>query len=102
MSVRQAGHRAVAVTAKGARLRVRVQPRAAANEITGVRDGVLQVRVTAPPEGGKANAAVRRLIARRLRVGVTRVEVVRGASAREKSLQIEGFTDDGLRSALGL
>jgi uncharacterized protein len=85
-----------------AELRVRVQPRAAANEIAGVRDGVLLVRVTAPPAGGKANEAVRKLIARRMRMGVTRVEIVRGASARDKVLrlhgvpneQIEGFLED--------
>ena len=45
------------------RLRVRVQPRAGANEIAGVRNGVLVVRVTAPPEGGRANDAVRKVIA---------------------------------------
>ena len=49
-----------------------------------MRGGVLQVRVTAAPADGKANDAVRRLIAKRLRVGVTRVEIVRGASSRDK------------------
>jgi uncharacterized protein len=78
-----------------AELRVRVQPRASANEITGVRDdGVLVVRVAAPPAEGKANDAVRRLIARRLRVGVSRVEIVRGGAARDKVLRIEGVTQE--------
>ena len=77
-----------------AELRVRVQPRAAANEIAGVRDGVLLVRVTAPPADGKANDALRKLIARRLRMGVTRVEIVRGASTREKVLRLHGIPDE--------
>jgi uncharacterized protein (TIGR00251 family) len=83
-------------------LQVRVQPRAARNEITGMRGGALQMRVTAPPEGGKANAAVRKLVARRLRVGVTRVAVVRGASSRQKTLSVQGFSDEELQRALGL
>jgi uncharacterized protein (TIGR00251 family) len=80
----------------GAELRVRVQPRASANEIAGVRDGVLLVRVTAPPADGKANDAVRKLIARRLRIGVTRVEIVRGASTRDKVLRLHGVPDEQL------
>ena len=81
------------------RLRVRVQPRAGANEIAGAREGVVLVRVTAPPEGGKANDAVRKLVARRLRIGVTRVRVVRGAGARDKVLEVEGLTDAELRAS---
>ncbi len=102
MPLRKARDRAGAVSTRAARLRVRVQPRAAANEIAGARDGVLLVRVTAPPADGRANDAVRKLIARRLRVGVTRVEVVRGASARDKVLQISDFSDEEAHTALGL
>ena len=81
-------------------LRVRVHPRASANQITGVRDGVLLVRVTAPPADGKANDAVRKLVARRLRVGVTRVELVRGAGAREKVLRLHGVSPGQVRRFL--
>lgn len=76
-----------------AEVRVRVTPRAGRNEIAGVRDGVLLVRVTAPPEGGKANKAVCRLIARGLKVAPSRVAIVRGAGAREKVLRVEGASE---------
>jgi len=85
-----------------AELRVRVQPRASANEITGARDGVLLVRVTAPPADGRANDAVCKLIARRLRVGVTRVAVVRGGAARDKVLSIDGVTQEQLNAVFPL
>ncbi len=81
---------------------MRVRPRAGANEIGEARDGVLLVRVTAPPAGGKANEAVRKLVARRLRVGVTRVEIVRGAGTRDKLLRVEGVTDSQVRAAFPL
>jgi uncharacterized protein (TIGR00251 family) len=90
------------VSEERATLRVRVQPRARADEIAGEREGALLVRVTAPPEGGRANEAVRRLIARRLRIGPTRVEVVRGAASRDKLVRVRGVSDAEARRALGL
>jgi uncharacterized protein (TIGR00251 family) len=79
-----------------AELRVRVQPRAGRNEVARARDGTLLVRVTAPPEGGKANDAVRKLIARQLRVGISRVAIVRGAASRDKVVSVEGLSSADL------
>jgi uncharacterized protein (TIGR00251 family) len=81
---------------------VRLQPRARANAIVGERDGVVVVRVTAPPLQGRANEALCRLIAKRARVGVGRVSVVRGAGAREKVVRVEGIDSEELRRALEL
>ena len=83
-----------------AQLRVRVTPRAARNEIAGERDGVLLVRVTAPPEGGKANSAVCRVIAKALCIAPSRVTVARGAGSRQKSLRVEGVDQKRLKAAL--
>lgn len=77
-------------------LRVRVTPRAGRNEIAGERDGVLLVRVTAPPEGGRANMAVCRLIARALRIAPSRVKVARGAGSRDKVLRVDGAEQSDL------
>jgi uncharacterized protein len=83
-----------------AELRVRVTPRAGRNEVAGERDGVLLVRVTAPPEGGKANAAACRVIARALGIAPSRVTVARGAGSRQKSLRVEGVDQKRLKAAL--
>ncbi len=80
---------------------VRLQPRARANEIVRERDGVLVVRVTAPPLDGRANEALCRLIAKRARVGVRSVSVIRGAGARAKVVRVEGLGLEQLRAALG-
>jgi len=82
------------------RLALRVQPRSSKNEIAGERAGALLVRVTAPPVDGKANAAVRRLIAKRLGVPARRVSIVGGVSSREKLVEVDGIGDDELRRAL--
>jgi uncharacterized protein (TIGR00251 family) len=79
------------------RVAVRVQPRATRDEISGERDGALVVRVTAPPVEGKANEAVRTLLAKRLGVARGRVKVVRGASSRDKLVEVEGVDAEALR-----
>jgi uncharacterized protein (TIGR00251 family) len=79
---------------------VRLQPRARTSEILGERDGVLVVRVSAPPAEGQANDALCRLIAKQARVGVRRVSISRGARAREKVVRIEGVDPEHLSAAL--
>lgn len=74
----------------GGEVRVRVTPRASADEIAGERDGVLLIRVSAPPVDSKANAAACRLLARCLGVRAAKVTVVRGERSREKTLRYEG------------
>ncbi|MEA2224532.1 MAG: uncharacterized protein QOH83_2908 [Solirubrobacteraceae bacterium] len=67
-----------------------------------MRDGVLIARVTAPPVDGKANAALCKLIARRAGVAPSRVTIVRGETARQKLVRVEGIDDVALRTALGV
>jgi uncharacterized protein (TIGR00251 family) len=83
-----------------AQIEIRLQPRARANEIVGERGGVLLARVTAPPLQGRANHALRRLIARRARVGIERVQIVRGAASRQKVVRVDGVSSEQLRRAL--
>jgi uncharacterized protein (TIGR00251 family) len=85
-----------------ARVRVRLQPRAGRNEIAGLRDGALLVRVTAPPVEGRANDALCKLIAARAGVGRGRVSVVHGAGARDKVVSVEGIDQRELSRVLGL
>ena len=69
---------------------VKVVPRAARDEIVGWQDGVLRVRVTAPPQDGKANAALEALLADRLGVRKGAVQVVAGHASRRKRVAVEG------------
>lgn len=73
-------------------LRVRVTPRASKNEIIRYEDGLLHVRLSAPPVDGAANSACCELVARLLRVPKSGVSVVKGQKLREKTLAVEGFT----------
>jgi uncharacterized protein (TIGR00251 family) len=69
-------------------LAVRLQPRARRDEIVGERNGVLVVRVTAPPVDGRANAALCRLIAKAVGVAPSKVEIVRGHGSRDKVVRV--------------
>ncbi len=76
-------------------LTVRVNPRARHNEVTGVVNGALVVRTTAPPADGKANKAVIRLLAEYLDVAPSRISLSRGAASRDKVFLVR-------KGALGL
>ena len=75
-----------------ARIRVKVKPRSASDAITGCESGLLSVSVRALPDGGAANTAVEKLIAHEFGVPKTSVSVVRGHTAREKTVEITSLT----------
>ena len=83
-----------------AELEVRLQPRAARDAIAGERDGRTVVRVPAPPVDGRANDALRKLIAKRAGVAPSRVTIVRGERSRDKTVRVDGVEPAELRKRL--
>jgi len=83
-----------------ARIEVRLRPRGRRDELLGMRNGVLQARVTAAPVDGRANKALCRLMAKRIGVAPSKVTVVRGAKSRDKVVIVEGLSGEALRRAL--
>lgn len=73
----------------GADIAVRVTPKASRNAVV-AEDGVIRVYVTCVPEGGKANEAVRKLLAKAFGIAKTRLVLVRGETARDKTFRIDG------------
>lgn len=83
------------------RIAIHVAPRAGRDEIAGWRGGELSVRVKAPPEDGKANAAACAVLADALGVATGAVRVVRGAAARHKQIEVEGIGPDDVARVFG-
>ena len=75
----------------GASIKVRVQPRASRDEILDLREDTWRVRVTARPEGGRANQAVIDLLAGALGIPRSRVNIERGHASREKLVRVESL-----------
>ena len=73
-------------------LDIRVQPRAGPQCVIEIDGERITVRVTAPPESGKANDAVVSLLAKRLGVPKRSVQIVRGHKSRDKRISIDGMS----------
>lgn len=71
---------------------VRVSSRASRDAIEGEHNGALKVRLTAPPVDDRANEALRRLLAERLKAPVSAVRIVAGEKSRTKRVSIAGVT----------
>jgi uncharacterized protein (TIGR00251 family) len=88
------GRPAWRITGSGVHLRVRVTPRSGRDRIEGLIDlpggPAVKVAVSAAPEGGKANAAVCKLLAKFFATAKSNIAVASGASARLKQIEIAG------------
>jgi uncharacterized protein len=73
------------------RLRLRVSPGAKRAGVVGRHGDAWKVRVAAPPEGGRANGAVVRLIADAVAVPMDAVTVVSGHGGRDKIVELAGI-----------
>jgi len=86
----------------GVTLSIRVQPKASSDRIAGEHAGALKVCVTAAPENGKANAAVIRLLAKRLGVARSRLTITSGQTARCKKVHIDTTSAEQVKAKLNL
>jgi uncharacterized protein (TIGR00251 family) len=73
------------------RLRLRVSPGAARSGVVGRHGEGWKVRVAAPPEGGRANDAVVRLLADTLNVPRDAVRLAAGRGGRDKVVELSGL-----------
>lgn len=74
---------------KGSALAVRVTPRASRNEIVEMLDdGTIKVRIAAPPADNEANTALIEFMAEILGVPKSRLDIVAGASGRDKLISV--------------
>ena len=83
-----------------ARISVQVYPNAAKNEVVDFIDGVLRVKVAAPPVKGKANKELIALISRVLGVDKSRVSISRGHTSRRKVIAIDGLSQEEITKRL--
>lgn len=81
-------------------LRVHAQPGAGRSQVVGRHGDALKIRVAAPPEGGRANEALTKLVAETFGAAAGEVELVAGDSSRQKRFHVKGVELDDARRAL--
>ena len=81
-------------------LNVKVVPSSSRDQLAGWLGAALKIKVMAPPEKGRANAAVVAFLARQLGVDKQAIEVISGQSSPAKVLQVDGLEDEQLTALL--
>lgn len=76
----------IETTERGLIVALRVQPKASAERIGGTHGHALKIAVTAPPDKGKANEAVIRLVAKTLGIAPSSVELLSGHTGKDKRI----------------
>ncbi len=72
-------------------LNVRLQPNASSDEITGITDGRLKIRLTSPPLDNRANRHLVKYLAKQLGVAKSSIEIISGEHSRLKTLRIRSL-----------
>jgi uncharacterized protein len=90
------------VEVRPAQLRLRVAPGARRSEIVGRYGDAWRVRVTAPPDRGRANDEVLQVLAEALEVRPRQLRLVAGAASRDKVVELDGIDADEAERRLGL
>ncbi len=70
---------------------VQVQPKLSRDEIIGIHEGRLKIRISAPPVDGRANERLTEVIAKAFGVSKSSVEIVKGHHSRVKTIKISGI-----------
>ncbi len=86
--------------AEGCILPVRAQPGAKRNAVLGEQGGSLKVAITAPPAEGRANQALLELLREALELKRSQIELIGGATSREKRFLVRGTTKEQLAAKL--
>jgi uncharacterized protein len=93
--------RFVSTAREGTLLNIHVSPGAKSTSVEGLYgEGAIKLKVAAPPVGGKANAEVERFLSKLLGVPRSDVNIIRGASSRDKTVLVRGTTRAETHKAL--
>ena len=89
-------------TTNGVALKIRAVPRASKNEIQGIHDNALKIRLTTAPVDGKANQALIKLLSNTLNISKAQIQIAQGEISRHKIVHISGLNKKQLLERLSL
>jgi len=82
------------------KISLKVYPNAPRNEVLGFAEGVLRVKIAAPPVRGKANKELLSFLSRILGISQTALTISRGHTSRNKTIAVRGLGQDELLARL--
>ncbi len=83
-------------TAEGVVVRLHVVPRSSRTELCGLHGDALKLKVQAPPVEGAANKEIQRFLAKSLKIPKKSIQLVSGATSRQKEFLIKGLKAEDL------
>jgi len=87
-------------TPDGLVIQLHIQPRAKRSEISGVFNGALKVKITAPPVDDAANRAIIEFMSSRLGISKSKLSILSGSRSRDKILQIKSLSREDFQKRL--
>ncbi len=76
----------------GVRLHLFIQPKSSKNQIVGPHNGMLKIKITAPPVDGEANAELIEYLSKFFKVPKRNITLVKGDTGRQKTVDVEGIS----------
>lgn len=83
-----------------ARVQVKVQPNAGSNQVLGLANGVWRIKISAPPDKGKANKELIQFLSDMLGQKKDNIIIVKGQTSHNKLIAIEGLTQAAVNARL--
>ncbi len=77
-----------------------IQPRASRNQILGIHNHCLKIKLTSPPVNGAANQACIKFLAKAFGISPSRVSIVKGETSKNKTIQFEGMDPETFMNTL--
>ena len=84
----------------GVKLHLFIQPKSSKNEIVGVHDGKLKIKITAPPVDGKANAELVEFLSDIFDIPKRQIDITKGDTGRNKTVIIVGVSREFIEEKL--
>ena len=92
----------IEVTKGGVRLHLFIQPKSSKNEVVGLHNGLLKIKITAPPIDGKANEGLIAFLSDYFDIPKRDIVLVRGETGRTKTVELLGLSEQLVKEKLKL
>ncbi|TFG76226.1 MAG: YggU family protein [Thermodesulfobacteriales bacterium] len=81
-------------------LKIQIQPKSYRNQIVGLHDGRLKIKIAAPPVDGKANESLIEFLAKTFKISKSNIEILKGHTSKLKTIKLSGISENTYSSII--